>query len=90
MRDVRVIRVAPKRIDLVLHQGDERADHDGRPFLDQGGQLITQGLATSGRHDDEDILAGHEAFDHLFLRALELVETKKTLQSLLNGGPDQR
>ena len=36
------------------------------------------------------MLAGHEAFDHLLLLSLELIETEKLAQTLLYGGTDER
>ena len=67
------------------HQGDEGADHDGAAFLDEGWKLVAEGLAASGGHDHENMLAGHQAFDHLLLLALELIETEKLAQTLLYG-----
>ena len=89
MGDVGIIRMAPDGIDLVLHEGDERAHHDRRSLLNEGRQLVAEGLASTGRHDHEDVLAVHQAVDHLLLLALELVETEEPGQTLLHGGPHQ-
>ena len=89
MGDVGVIRMAPDGIDLILHEGDERAHHNRRPLLNEGRQLVAVGLASTRRHDHEDVLAVHQAVDHLFLLALELIKTEEPGQTLLHGGPHQ-
>ena len=89
MRDVRVVGMAPDGVHLVLHQSDERAHHDRRSLLNEGRQLVAEGLASTRRHDHEDVLAVHQAVDHLFLLALELIKTEEPGQTLLHGGPHQ-
>ncbi len=70
----------PDGIHLVLHQGDERGDDDGRPFHDQGRQLVAEGFTASGRHQDEDILTGNEGPDDFLLFVLKAIVSKKILQ----------
>ena len=36
-------------VDLVLHQGDERRNHEGQPVQQDRGKLVAEGLAAAGR-----------------------------------------
>ena len=85
MRDVRVVGVAPDGVHLVLHQGDERADDNGRALLEQGRKLVAQGLATPGGHDDEDVAPFHQARHDFLLLPLELVEAEESGKTIMNG-----
>ena len=71
-------------IDLVLHQGDERGDDDGRAFRHQCRQLVAERLASACGHQYESVVAAKDAFDDLFLVPLELVETEDVLQQLVD------
>ena len=42
---------------LVVHEGDERRDHQGGTTAGDGGELVAEGLACSGGHDEEDVAA---------------------------------
>ena len=66
-------------IDLILHQGDQGGNDDGRPFHAKGGQLVAQRLAAAGRHQHKSVAAPDEMHDDLFLEALESVEAEKAL-----------
>ena len=44
-----------QRLDLVLHQRDERRDDDRQVVADQRGQLVAERLARAGRHHDERV-----------------------------------
>ena len=44
-------------IDLVLHQGDQRRDHQRQPVERQGRQLVAEALAAAGGHDAQAVLA---------------------------------
>ena len=57
---------------LVLHQGDERADHDGRLARPgEGRDLVAQGLARTGRHHDQGVRARQDVVDDRFLAGPE-------------------
>ena len=58
-------------LDLVLHERDERGDHEGDPLLHQRGHLETHGLPAAGGQDREDIPAGHRLPDDVFLHGTE-------------------
>jgi hypothetical protein len=53
--------------DLILHQGDQRGDHDRETGTSQCGQLKAQGLAAAGGEQCEDIPTGQSISDDLFL-----------------------
>ncbi len=89
MGDVVVIRVSADGVHLVLHQSDQRADHDGGAFLNQGGELVAQRLAAAGGHDDKNIPPLHHAGYDGFLVSFELIKPEKPRKSLLRRGPDQ-
>ena len=80
---------APDGVDLVLHQGDERGDDDGRAFHHQGGQLVAQGLAAARGHQDKGVAAVHQMPDDALLVTLERVEAEELLQlGLEDSGVD--
>ena len=70
----------PDGVDLILHQGDERRDDDGRPFHDEGGQLIAEGFAASGGHQHKRVAPVDEMPDDSFLVTLEGIETEELFQ----------
>ena len=72
-----------QQVDLVLHQGDQRGDHDGRPLHHQSRQLITQRLAASGGHQDKGVTPSNQVSDDLFLIRLEGVVAEELLQRLV-------
>jgi len=90
MRDaVAGFHEAPDGVDLVLHQGDERGDDDGRAFHHQGGQLVAEGLAAAGGHQDEGVTPVDQVPDDTLLVTLERIEAEEMLQfGLKDGGVD--
>ena len=60
-----------QRVDLVLHQRDQRRDDDPDPRPQQRGQLVAQRLAAAGRHQHERVAAGGDVLDDLLLLAAE-------------------
>ena len=58
-------------IDLVLHQGDQRRDHQRQAIEHQGGQLVAKALAAAGGHHAQTVLAGQNGRDDLFLPGAE-------------------
>ena len=42
---------------LVVHEGDERGDDERGASAGDGGELVAEGLAGSGGHDEEDVAA---------------------------------
>ena len=43
--------------ELVLHQRDQRTDHDGEAVAQQRGRLVAEALAAAGREHDERVAA---------------------------------
>ena len=74
---------AAEQVDLVLHQGDQRGDDNGRAFHHQSRQLITQRLAASGGHQDEGITPSDQVRDDLLLVRLEGIVAEKLLESFV-------
>ena len=60
-----------QRIDLVLHQRDQRRDHDAEARPQQRRDLIAQRLAAAGRHQHQRIAARRHMRDDLGLLAAE-------------------
>ncbi len=75
-----VLAQAVDDIHLVLHQCNEGRYHDGGTIHKQRGQLITQTLAATGRHQYKRVVACHQVADDCFLVAFKLVEAKIMLQ----------
>ena len=46
-----------QHVELILHQGDQRTDDDGRTLEQQRGQLVRQALARARRKNSQRILA---------------------------------
>jgi uncharacterized Fe-S cluster-containing radical SAM superfamily enzyme len=52
-----------QRIDLVLHQCNQRRNHHPYPIAYQRGNLVTQRLAAAGRHQDERVSTARHLLD---------------------------
>ena len=63
-------------VDLVLHEGDQRADDQRDPGQKQGGQLVAEALAAAGRHHAEDVAAVQHLLDDLALAGAELLQAE--------------
>jgi len=48
---------SPERANLILHQRDERRDHQRQPVTEQRGHLIAKRLPRPGREDGEHVSA---------------------------------
>ena len=71
---------APDGIHLVLHEGNQGRNHDGRSFHDQGRQLVAERLAPAGGHEDKGVVSFREMADDGFLVSLKGVVTEESLQ----------
>ncbi|GAB1411428.1 hypothetical protein MASR1M97_01640 [Candidatus Desulfobacillus denitrificans] len=60
-----------ERRHLVLHQGDQRRDDEGRARPQQGRDLVAQRLAAAGGHQHQGVAAAGDLFDDLGLLAAE-------------------
>ena len=61
-------------VDLVLHEGDQGADHHVETFRDQRGHLVGEALAAAGGHHQQRIVALEVGLDRLALQGAQLVE----------------
>ena len=81
--------VFPELVDLVLHHGDERRNHDRQAVEDQSGDLIAEGLAPARGHDDQGVLFLRDVANDLFLKRPERFEAEDFFQDrsrTVNGG----
>ena len=68
------------RIHLVLHEGDQRRNDNGRALHHQGRKLIAQRLSTPGRHEHKCVASGSKmAYDALLI-GLERIKTEELFQ----------
>ena len=67
---VQISRMYPGLIQrryLILHEGDQRRNHQGDLSHHQGGHLIADGFSRPGGHDAEGIPSGENAVDQRLL-----------------------
>jgi hypothetical protein len=69
-------------LDLILHQRDQRRDHDRQPAGDRRGELIAQRFARPRRHNAQHVLAAQDVLDHLPLGRAELIKAEEVLEVL--------
>ncbi len=89
------VRVHGKRVDakrrefvlLVLHQGDERTHDDGESREHQRGELIDEGFAAAGGHDDKCVLSLENGADRLPLALLKIAMTEALDEQPARLGP---
>ncbi|OIQ83817.1 hypothetical protein GALL_343830 [mine drainage metagenome] len=74
-----------QRIDLVLHEGDQRRDDDAGAGPDQCRDLVAQGLPAAGRHQDERVAPGDDGVDDLGLVATEVLVAEHAAQHRERG-----
>jgi hypothetical protein len=58
---------AVQLVDLILHQRDERRDHERRARQHDRRQLIGERLARAGRHHGEHVVSAEDSLDDLLL-----------------------
>ena len=78
-----VLRGLTDGVHLILHQGDERRDHDGRALHHKRRQLVAQTLAAARRHQHESVVAGEQVVDDGLLIAFEGVKAEVLPQCLV-------
>ena len=74
-----------QRLDLILHQRDQRRDDDARAGPDQRGDLVAQRLAAAGRHQRERVAAGNHRRDDVGLVRTELPKAEDIGEHLLRA-----
>jgi hypothetical protein len=93
---VRALRIAQRRVEdgrpkaealqpvhLVLHQRDQRRQHQDRAAQQLGRDLERQRLAGSGRHHPDAVAAGQDGVDDLALARPERLVAEPLLEHLL-------
>ena len=78
-----------QRGHLVLHQGDQRRDHQGHPRQQQRRQLIAHGLPRPRGHDSQHVPAGQQGVHQLLLTGAEaaVAEVLFECRQFLQCGP---
>ncbi len=74
-----------QRLDLVLHERDQRRDDDAGAGPDEGGDLIAKRLAAARRHQRQRIAAGDHGGDDVRLVRAELPKPEHVGQHLLRA-----
>ena len=72
-----------QHVDLILHQRDQRAHDDGRPFHEQRGKLIAQRFSRTGRKNCQGIGARQNAGNDFFLTRIKALESEFFAQGSL-------
>jgi hypothetical protein len=70
--------------DLIVHQGDQRRHHHGQAVAQQRRYLEAQGLAATGRHQNQGIAAAGHALNDCTLTATETVVAEDVLEDALS------
>ncbi len=76
----RAADAALERLDLVLHQRDERRDDDRQVAAQQRRKLVAERLPGAGRHHDQDVAPREGAGHRLRLTGAEVVEAEDLAQ----------
>jgi len=84
-RDGRGVASAIEGIHLVLHERDERRNHQREARQDEGRELVAERFPSAGGHEHERIIAVKDAPDDALLGTLEGVKTKIALQIIVYG-----
>ena len=73
---------AAQGVHLVLHQRDERGDHQRQPRQQHGRELIAQRLAPAGGHDAETVAPGEYVVHQPLLTRAEAAEAEVAAQDI--------
>ncbi len=71
-----------QRIDLVLHEGDERRDDDSAAGSQQGRNLVAEAFAAAGGHEHQGVAAVAHMADDLLLATAEGWIAEDSLQDV--------
>ena len=83
---LRVHAEGPELVDLVLHQGDEGRNDDGRARHYQGWELVAQALARAGGHYHKRVVPGQHVLNNSLLSAPKLAVAKYFLKRMFQIG----
>ncbi|MNF56383.1 hypothetical protein D3C84_378670 [compost metagenome] len=70
--------------DLIVHQRNQRRNHDRQAFAQQCRHLETQGFAATGRHQHQGVAAAGHALNDCTLAATETVVAEDVLEDALS------
>ncbi|MNQ75308.1 hypothetical protein D3C85_900950 [compost metagenome] len=76
--------VAGEKGQLILHQRQQRRDHQGQVWQVQGRQLVAQRLARPGGKDRRRRAPRQHGADRRFLTGSQLLETENTFESCVH------
>ena len=65
---------------LILHERDQRRDHDAQPGLEHSRQLKAERLAAAGRHEREHVFARQHIAHDVLLAGTEMLESENAVQ----------
>ena len=70
---------------LVVHEGDERGDDEGRAASGERGELVAEGFARAGGHDEQDVAAIGCCFADLLLVGAEVAVAEDAVEQSGEG-----
>ena len=82
VQEIRPHAEQPQRVDLVLHERDQRRDDHPGTVPDQRGDLVAQRLAAAGRHQRDRVPAAAQVLDDLLLLPAERAVPEHAVQHL--------
>ena len=65
---------------LVVHEGDERGDDEGCAASGERGELVAEGFARAGGHDEQDVAAIGGGFADLLLVRAEVAVAEDSME----------
>ena len=71
--------------DLIVHQRDQRGDHECRAFAHECRHLVAHAFAAAGRHQNERVFAGDDGVHRLLLQAAEFWEAENAVENFFGG-----
>jgi hypothetical protein len=75
-----------ERVDLVLHERDQRGDHHADTGADERRDLVAERLAAAGRHQHQRVAAADDVLDDRALLPPERGIAEHAVQRLDGGG----
>ncbi len=84
--NARILGEGAHRIDLILHQGNQRRYDDRHTLHDEGGQLVAERFTTTGRHQDKGVPTGKHIADDSLLITFEGRKPEVFLQASVQQG----
>ncbi len=81
----RVHAVGAQRVDLIVHECDQRADHESGALAHERGHLVGDALSGAGRHQHDSIPTADHLIDDRLLVAAERVVSEDRVQRLTRG-----